>query len=137
MLSGAVASRIGIGIRLTGDPGDNGRSDASASTTYQAWTGTCPTTQAECTEFRDVNDKADPNHPTGRPYFVINDERLDTDSCNGKVDPGRGCVLFRNMGDQSSHRIPPPRLKAIKRTDINRLESWIAWPRRMIRLASR
>lgn len=88
-----------FGIRLTGDPGYNDWSHATATSPYAAWTGTCPNTQAECTEFRDVNDKTDPNHPTGRPYFVINDEKLDLDSCNGKVDPGRGCVLFRDMGD--------------------------------------
>jgi len=88
-----------FGIRLTGDPGFNAWSDAKASTPYQAWSGTCPTTEAECTEFRDVNDKSDPLHPSGRTYYVINDERLDKESCNGKVDPGRGCVLFRDTSN--------------------------------------
>lgn len=67
--------------------------------TYQAWTGTCPEAQAECTEFRDVNNKSDPLHPLGRPYYVINDQRLDKESCNSKVDPGDGCVLFRDMSN--------------------------------------
>ncbi|MCW1892154.1 MAG: hypothetical protein KIH65_002825 [Candidatus Uhrbacteria bacterium] len=69
--------------------------------TYEGWTGVCPATQAECSEFRDIADTSDPAHPQGRPYFVINDERLDKESCNGKVDPGRGCVLFRDTSDTS------------------------------------
>ena len=97
-----------FGIRYTGDPGYNGWVGSSAQQTvaaygpgetYEGWTGICPEAQAECTELRDVNDTSDPLHPLGRAYFVINDERLDKESCNGLVDPGRGCVLFRDMSD--------------------------------------
>ncbi|MBD3284174.1 hypothetical protein GF395_01940, partial [Candidatus Uhrbacteria bacterium] len=97
-----------FGLRYTGDPGYNGWQGSDDSQyvgpsgqpdTYQGWTATCPNSQAECTEFRDVNDKSDPFHPQGRPYYVINDQRLDEDSCGGRVDPGNGCVLFRDTSD--------------------------------------
>ncbi|HWQ99253.1 MAG TPA: hypothetical protein VN397_00195, partial [Candidatus Methylomirabilis sp.] len=88
-----------FGIRYTGDPGYNPWTFATSS--YRGWTATCPDQQAECTEFRDVADKSDPLHPLGRPYFVIKDDSLDTSSCNGQVDPARGCVLFRDLSDTS------------------------------------
>lgn len=91
-----------FGMLLTGDVGFNPWAGSSADYgggTYEAWAGTCPNAQAECTEFRDVNDQSDPLHPLGRAYFVINDERLDKETCGGRVDPGRGCVMFRDMSD--------------------------------------
>jgi hypothetical protein len=95
-----------FGILLTGDPGFNGWAGADpaayrppAGDTYQGWAGTCPEEQAECTEFRDVNDESDPLHPLGRPYFVVNNSDLGKESCGGVVDPGRGCVLFRDTSD--------------------------------------
>lgn len=91
-----------FGILLTGDVGFNGLAGetiASGTNEYNGWAGICPQTQAECTEFRDVNDQSDPLHPLGRPYYVINDERLDKETCDGRVDPGQGCVLFRDMSD--------------------------------------
>lgn len=86
-----------FGTRYTGDAGYGPWSESSSADPYHAWTGVCPQTEAECTEFRDTNDLSDTLHPLGRPYFVINDERLDKESCNGQVDPSRGCVLFRDM----------------------------------------
>ena len=107
-----------FGIRYTGDPGYNPWTFATSS--YRGWTATCPDQQAECTEFRDVADKSDPLHPLGRPYFVIRDDSLDTTSCNGQVDPARGCVLFprsvryaaliQHRGHES--RVPGARLSA-------------------------
>jgi hypothetical protein len=98
-----------FGVLLTGDPGFNGWNGAEKANYdprylpigVHAWTGMCPDDQAECTEFRDVNDKSDPLHQLGRPYFVVNDTRLDKSSCNAQVDPARGCVLFRDMSDTS------------------------------------
>ncbi len=90
--------------RLTGDPGFNpwavvpaGSSDWRAD--YRGWAGTCPQRAAECTEFRDVNDTSDILHPQGRPYFVLRNGDVDETSCNGQVDPGRGCVLFQDTSD--------------------------------------
>ncbi len=91
-----------FGLYYTGDPGYNGWYGADQSLydgTYQAWSATCPEAHAECTEFRDVSDQSDPAHPLGRPYFVINDQRLDKESCGGQVNPGDGCVLFRDTSD--------------------------------------
>ncbi len=95
-----------FGLRYTGDAGYNAWAGADSSLypageTYRGWTATCPEPQAECTELRDPNDKSDPLHPMGRPYFVVKDSRLDMESCNGQVDPGNGCVLFRDTSNSN------------------------------------
>ncbi len=64
---------------------------------WSGWTGACPATATECTEFRDVNDTSDTLHRSGKPYFFINDEKIDRTSCAGNVDLGQGCVLMREM----------------------------------------
>ncbi len=66
---------------------------------YKGWTAVCPADQAECTEYRDVNDRTDQFHPLGRSYFFIDNPKLDKSTCTGKVDPWGGCVLFRDMND--------------------------------------
>lgn len=66
---------------------------------YKGWVGSCPVTQSECTEFRDPNDKTDPLHRDGKPYFLIRNDKIDTASCNGTVDQAQGCVLFRDLSD--------------------------------------
>lgn len=71
--------------------------DTAPEPGYQGWAGTCPVEQAECTEFRDPMDTA--AGATGRSYHFIYDNRIDTRSCNGQVDPARGCVLVRAMSD--------------------------------------
>ncbi len=71
--------------------------DATPPPGYQGWAGTCAPEENECTEFRDTNDRS--NNLSGRPYYFINDERVDKTSCNTQVDPSRGCVLMRNMSD--------------------------------------
>ena len=68
----------------------------SGSSNYLGWTSTCPDDQSECTEFRDPNDHSDQVHPDGKPYYFINNNRLDKESCNGQVDVLSGCVLFRD-----------------------------------------
>ncbi len=71
----------------------------SGAADTRGWTGLCPKDQSECTEFRDTNDRSDQAHPQGKPYFFINNDRLDKSSCNGKVDLLSGCVLFRDMNN--------------------------------------
>ena len=73
--------------------------DYPANFPYRGYVGTCPNDQAECTEFRDPFDHTDPSHPSGRSYFLINNAKIDTTSCGGKVDPDIGCVLFRDTSD--------------------------------------
>jgi hypothetical protein len=68
-------------------------------TIWAGWTGLCPGSASECTEFRDINDTSDPLHRTGKPYFFVNDDRLDKTTCQGNVDVGQGCVLMRDMTD--------------------------------------
>lgn len=69
----------------------------SGDTTYKGYVGTCPEAAGECTELRDINDTSDPTRRAGKSYYYIKNDRLDTSSCNGSVDVGRGCVLFRDM----------------------------------------
>ena len=66
---------------------------------YSGWVGMCPSEVSECTEFRDINDTSDPLYNSGKPYFFINDSRLDKTSCGGNIDLGEGCVLLRDMSD--------------------------------------
>lgn len=70
--------------------------DTTPGDGYQGWGATCPAEQTECTEFRDTNDKT-AAEPTGRSYYFVNNDQVDTRSCNGTVDPSLGCVLLRNM----------------------------------------
>ncbi len=74
-------------------------SEFSAGLGYRGWTDTCPADQSECTEFRDPNDHTNLQHPQGRPYYFINNDKLDKSTCNGRVDLLSGCVLFRDMND--------------------------------------
>ena len=63
---------------------------------YAGWVGACPADQSECTELVDPNDLSDPAMPTGRSYFMIYSNQIDTQTCGGSVDPLSGCVLFNN-----------------------------------------
>jgi hypothetical protein len=63
---------------------------------YSGWVSECPIDQSECTEFVDPNDTSDPAQPTGKSYFLINSNKLDTRSCGYQADPLAGCVLFNN-----------------------------------------
>ncbi len=69
----------------------------SGDTAYKSYVGLCEQAAGECTELRDVSDTTDPTRRSGKSYFYIKNDRLDTSSCNGTVDLGRGCVLFRDM----------------------------------------
>ncbi|MDQ7815241.1 MAG: hypothetical protein RDU25_05580 [Patescibacteria group bacterium] len=71
----------------------------SGSPNYRGTTSACPADQSECTEFRDTNDHSDQSHLQGKPYYFINNQLLDKSTCNGKIDPLSGCVLFRDMND--------------------------------------
>lgn len=71
----------------------------SGDTTYKGWVGLCQEQYSECTELRDVNDHSDPVHRSGKPYYFVRNEQLDTSSCNGNIDLSKGCVLFRDMSD--------------------------------------
>jgi hypothetical protein len=66
---------------------------------YRGWVGTCSPSADACTELRDPMDTSDPDHPSGKPYFFIRNQRLDTASCAGNVDPGNGCILIRDTSD--------------------------------------
>ncbi|MFA4954307.1 MAG: hypothetical protein WC641_03280 [Patescibacteria group bacterium] len=74
-------------------------SEYSGTPNYRGWTDTCPVEQSECTEYRDSNDHTDLEHPQGKPYYFVDNNRLDKASCQGKVDLLSGCVLFRDMND--------------------------------------
>lgn len=67
---------------------------------YVGWVGLCPGSAAECTEFRDPNDTSDPVYrQSGKPYYFVNNSRIDTRTCQGNVDVGTGCILLRDMSN--------------------------------------
>jgi hypothetical protein len=66
---------------------------------YAGWGGLCGQENAECTEFRDANDTADPRYPTGKPYYFLKNDKIDTTACAGQIDPAKGCVLLNDMTD--------------------------------------
>lgn len=69
-------------------------------TNYQGWVAMCPREQGECTEFRDPNDTTDPIYrESGRPYFFIQNNKLDKASCAGNIDVGAGCILLRDQSN--------------------------------------
>lgn len=66
---------------------------------YAGWVGLCQPENGECTEFRDPNDTSDPQFRTGRPYYFVDNSKLDKSTCSGNVDQGAGCILLRNQSD--------------------------------------
>ncbi|MEK7607289.1 MAG: hypothetical protein AAB444_03795 [Patescibacteria group bacterium] len=61
---------------------------------YTGKSGECPRQQSGCTEFLDPTDNADPRFPAGKPYYYIDNGKLDRSSCGGNVSREEGCVLF-------------------------------------------
>ena len=57
------------------------------------WAGSCRSEASGCIEFVDP---VDTNTWTGKPraYYYIDNAKIDRASCNGKVSPKQGCVLF-------------------------------------------
>jgi hypothetical protein len=66
---------------------------------YTGWVGTCDPQFGECTEFRDPNDTSDPDHRTGKPYFFVNNSKLDKTTCSSNYDLGAGCILLSDTSD--------------------------------------
>lgn len=71
---------------------------------YEGWVGTCPRAQSRCTEFLDPSDKT-PDQPLGKPYYVINNDRLKASECPQGASLRDGCVLFDDTmnSTKSSH----------------------------------
>ncbi len=70
-----------------------------ADPVYRGWVGTCSPSADSCTELRDPLDTSSANNPSGKPYYFLRNDRLDTSSCAGSVDPGNGCILIRDTSD--------------------------------------
>ncbi len=91
-------------------------------TQYKGWVGLCAPENSECSEIRDPNDTSDPIHPSGRPYYLIDNENLDSKSCTG-VDVGRGCILMRNMNDSSLKYSIPASYEKYKQNNFKEVPS--------------
>ena len=69
---------------------------------YDGWVATCPAEQNSCSEFLDVVDTAEGLYPNGRPYYYLNNEKIDqseaspSESCDGLISQEEGCVGFSN-----------------------------------------
>jgi hypothetical protein len=62
---------------------------------FTGMSGLCQPEFNQCTEFVDHADVSREN-PVGHPYYFMNNNRLDTSSCGGKVSLKDGCVLLEN-----------------------------------------
>lgn len=62
---------------------------------FTGMTGLCEPEFNACTEYIDHADVSREN-PVGHPYYFMNNSRLDTSSCGGKVSLKEGCVLLEN-----------------------------------------
>lgn len=62
---------------------------------YQGFAGQCPSNVSTCSEFLDPADR-DTRHPLGQPYYFLKNNKIDTTSCRGQVNPLNGCVLFND-----------------------------------------
>ncbi|TAK05321.1 hypothetical protein EPO33_05145 [Patescibacteria group bacterium] len=65
---------------------------------YQGFVGQCPASFSTCSEFLDPADR-DTRAPLGRPYYFLKNQKIDTASCRGQVNPLNGCVLFNDTTD--------------------------------------
>lgn len=91
--------------------------DSTPAPGYEGWAAMCPEEQNECTEFRDTNDRTASN-VNGRAYYFIKNELIDLSSCNGTVDPSRGCVLLRNMSKSTLTYSTEATLKAYQAANL-------------------
>lgn len=65
---------------------------------YEGYTGVCEPKHDQCTEFVDRTD-IDPRTNKAQAYYVINNDKIDTSSCQGEVSRQEGCVLFDNTAN--------------------------------------
>ncbi|MEK7073331.1 MAG: hypothetical protein AAB974_02745, partial [Patescibacteria group bacterium] len=65
---------------------------------YRGFVGSCPASASTCSEFLDPGDR-DTRNPLGRPYYFLKNQKIDTASCRGQVNPLNGCVLFNDTTD--------------------------------------
>lgn len=73
---------------------------------YKGFVGMCPSNYSSCTEFLDPADR-DMRSLLGRPYYFLKNQKIDTASCRGQVNPlgtvqeGQtgACVLFNDTTD--------------------------------------
>ncbi|MFZ2189251.1 MAG: hypothetical protein WA057_03580 [Candidatus Magasanikiibacteriota bacterium] len=69
---------------------------------YKGMVGICPSTESGCTEFVDPSDNTEYAYPLGKPYYVINNDKLTgraAEDCGGKVSQKEGCILFNKTDD--------------------------------------
>ncbi len=66
---------------------------------YTGWVGLCQPADGECTEYRDTNDTSDPLHRSGKPYFFVDNNKLDKTGCSGNADQGGGCIVLRDTNN--------------------------------------
>ncbi len=56
----------------------------------------CPSDQSSCTGFRDPA-------LTDKVYYYLNDKKIDTNSCGGKVSEKDGCLLFADLSKSTTN----------------------------------
>ncbi|MFA5076199.1 MAG: hypothetical protein WC480_02160 [Patescibacteria group bacterium] len=65
--------------------------DNQTSSSQKYWAQLCPSQYSSCTKFIDPNGSAEQGN---NEYYYLDNNALDTQSCNGQVSLKEGCVLF-------------------------------------------
>lgn len=60
---------------------------------FQEWIGSCESKYSACTEFVDPFDTSN-NAPDGKPYYFLDNAKLDRGACTGGASLENGCVVF-------------------------------------------
>lgn len=69
---------------------------------YGGWVGLCAAEYNRCEEFVDPLDTSAAN-PEGKPYYYLNNSKLDKSGCEGQVSLKQGCVLVNQTSNTQAY----------------------------------
>jgi len=69
---------------------------------YGGWVGMCQAEFDRCEEFVDPLDTSETN-PDGRPYYYLDNKKLDKSGCEGEVSLKQGCVLVQQTSNTQNY----------------------------------
>ncbi|MEA3249028.1 MAG: hypothetical protein U9Q03_01575 [Patescibacteria group bacterium] len=69
---------------------------------YAGWVGLCEAEFDQCEEFVDPLDTSE-IHPDGKPYYYLDNKKLDKAGCSGEASLKQGCVLVEQTSNTQSY----------------------------------
>jgi hypothetical protein len=66
---------------------------------YTGWVGMCSAEYDRCEEFIDPLDTSSANNPNGKPYYYLDNSKLNKSSCQGQASLEEGCVLLKQTSN--------------------------------------